>query len=60
MVGDLNVVISKHRETFALKVIVIYATDSELGQMLMICDKLFNQTPSVKSRLNGSCYTSPE
>ena len=57
MVGDLNVVASGHRETTALKLIVIYVTDSELGQMLMTCSKLFNQAPSVKSRLNSSRYS---
>ena len=32
--------------------------DSKLRQMLMASGKLSNQVPSVKSRLNGSCYSS--
>ena len=43
-VGDDLVSVSGHRETTALKLIVI-----QLGQMLMTCGKLFNQAPSVKA-----------
>ena len=53
---------SGHRETTTLKLIVIdidiCRRDSELGQILMTFGKLSNQAPSVKSRLNGSCYSS--
>ena len=34
--------------------------DSELGRMLMTCGKLSNQAPPVKSRLNGSRYSSAQ
>ena len=44
-------VASEHRET-AIKLIVVYRRDSELGQMLTTCGKLSNQAPSVKIRLN--------
>ena len=57
MVGDLHVVASGHKETVALKLIVVHISDSELGQLLMTCGKLSNQAPSVKSRLNCLCYS---
>ena len=51
-------VASGHRDNCPRVDIDLFRRDSELGQMLMTCDKLSSQAPSVKSRLNCSRYSS--
>lgn len=61
MVGDFHVWASAHRKLAVLKVDSgLCRRGSELVHMLMTCGKLPNQVPSVKSRLNGSRYSSTQ
>ena len=48
MVQDLNVLESGHREIIDIVDSHLLRRDSELGQMLIACVKLSNQTPSEK------------
>ena len=36
----------------------LHRRDLKVGQLLMTCGKLSNLAPSMKSRLNGSLYSS--
>ena len=48
------------RDTAPKVIVIDFHRDSELGQMSMTCGKLSNQAPSVKSRFNGSGYSSTQ
>ena len=58
IVGDHKVV-SRHRKNTPLKVgSNSFHRDSELGQMLITCDKLSDQAPLMTSRFIYSCFSS--